>query len=224
MCGRVIQTSNPEAIRRLFEAIAPAPNAPPRYNGAPSQKLMVIRRNPETGERTLELLQWGLIPHWVKEANGGRKPINAREDTITKLPMFKSAYAKRRCLLPIDGFYEWRAIKGQKAKQPYALAMKDRSVFAVAGIWENWKSPSGEDVRTFAVITCEANEMVAEIHDRMPVIIAKEDYERWLSSEPNPSDLLRPYPAELMTMWPVSTRVNSPRNEDISLTEEVSSD
>lgn len=208
MCGRVIQTSNPEAIRRLFEAIAPAPNAPPRYNGAPSQKLMVIRRNPETGERTLELLQWGLIPHWVKEANGGRKPINARAETITKLPMFKSAYAKRRCLLPIDGFYEWLAIKGQKTKQPYALAMKDRSVFAVAGIWENWKSPSGEDVPTFAVITCEANEMVAEIHDRMPVIIAKDDYERWLGLESDPSDLLRPYPTEKMTMWRVSTRVN----------------
>lgn len=221
MCGRVIQKSNPEAIRRLFEAIPPAPNAPPRYNGAPSQKLMVIRRNPETGKRTLELLQWGLIPHWMKEANGGRKPINARAETITTLPTFRSAYAKRRCLLPIDGFYEWLAIKDQKAKQPYALAMKDRSVFAIAGIWENWKSPSGEDVRTFAVITCKANEMVAEIHDRMPVIIAKEDYEEWLSSETNPGELLRPYPAELMTMWPVSTRVNSPRNEDSSLIEEI---
>lgn len=224
MCGRVIQTSNPEAIRRLFEAITPAPNAPPRYNGAPSHKLMVVRRNPETGERTLQLLQWGLIPNWVKEANGGRKPINARGETISKLPMFKSAFAKRRCLLPIDGFYEWMAVKGQKTKQPYALAMKDRSVFAVAGIWENWKSPSGDEVRTFAVITCEANEMVSKIHDRMPVIIAKEDYERWLGEETEVADLLQPFPSELMTMWPVSTRVNSPKNDDEALVDPVATE
>jgi putative SOS response-associated peptidase YedK len=222
MCGRVIQTSNPEAIRQLFDAIAPAPNAPPRYNGAPSQELMVLRRNPESGERTLQLLRWGLIPSWVKDAKGGRKPINARAETITSSPMFKAAYAKRRCLLPIDGFFEWKAIKGSKTKQPYALAMKDRSPFAVAGIWENWTRPdTGEALRTFAVITCEANELVGQIHDRMPVIIAPTDYDRWLGQETDPRDLMKPFPAELMTMWPVSTRVNSPRNDDATLLDPI---
>ena len=222
MCGRVIQTSTPEAIRRLFDAIAPVPNAPPRYNGAPSQELMVLRRNPETGERTLQLLRWGLIPSWTKDAKGGRKPINARAETIASSPMFKGAYAKRRCLLPIDGFFEWKAIKGSKTKQPYALAMKDRSPFAVAGIWENWTRPdTGETIRTFAVITCEANELVSQIHDRMPVIIAPTDYDRWLGQEPDPRDLVKPFPAEPMTMWPISTRVNSPKNDDEGLLEPI---
>jgi putative SOS response-associated peptidase YedK len=222
MCGRVIQTSNPEAIRQLFDAISPAPNAPPRYNGAPSQELMVLRRNPETGERTLQLLRWGLIPSWMKDAKGGRKPINARAETIASSPMFKAAYAKRRCLLPIDGFFEWKAIKGSKTKQPYALAMKDRSPFAVAGIWENWTRPdTGEALRTFAVITCEANELVDQIHDRMPVIIAPTDYDRWLGQEVDPRDLMKPFPTELMTMWPVSTRVNSPRNDDAALLDPI---
>jgi putative SOS response-associated peptidase YedK len=222
MCGRVIQTSTPEAIRRLFDAIAPVPNAPPRYNGAPSQELMVLRRNPEKGERTLQLLRWGLIPSWTKVAKGGRKPINARAETVASSPMFKGAYAKRRCLLPIDGFFEWKAIKGSKTKQPYALAMKDRSPFAVAGIWENWTRPdSGEAIRTFAVITCEANQLVNQIHDRMPVIVAPTDYDRWLGLEIDPRDLMKPFPAELMTMWPVSTRVNSPRNDDAALLDPV---
>jgi putative SOS response-associated peptidase YedK len=222
MCGRVIQTSTPEAIRRLFDAIAPVPNAPPRYNGAPSQELMVLRRNPETRERTLQLLRWGLIPSWTKDAKGGRKPINARAETIASSPMFKAAYAKRRCLLPIDGFFEWKAIKGSKTKQPYALAMKDRSPFAVAGIWENWTRPdTDEAIRTFAVITCEANELVSQIHDRMPVIIAPTDYDRWLGQEPDPRDLMKPFPAEPMTMWPISTRVNSPKNDDEGLLEPV---
>ena len=222
MCGRVIQTSTPEAIRRLFDAIAPVPNAPPRYNGAPSQELMVLRRNPETGERTLQLLRWGLIPSWTKDAKGGRKPINARAETIATSPMFKAAYAKRRCLLPIDGFFEWKAIKGSKTKQPYALAMKDRSPFAVAGIWENWTRPdTGEAIRSFAVITCEANQLVNQIHDRMPVIITPTDYDRWLGLEIDPRDLMKPFPVELMTMWPVSTRVNSPRNDDAALLDPV---
>jgi len=218
MCGRVIQTSNPEAIRKLFGAIAPAPNAPPRYNGAPSQDFMIVRRNPHSGERTLEILRWGLIPHWVKDLAGGRKPINARAETITSSPMFKSAYAKRRCLLPIDGFFEWKAIQGQKIKQPYAIAMKNRLPFALAGICENWTRPNtGEEIRTFAVITCEANSLVGQIHNRMPVIIASADYDPWLGSETDPRRLMRPFDSEQMITWPISTRVNNPKNDDADL-------
>ena len=130
--------------------------------------------------------------------------------------------ARRRCILPVDGFYEWKAIKGQKAKQPYAIAMKDGKPFGIGGLWENWKDPtSGEWVRTFVVITTDANELVAQIHNRMPLIPAPSDYTRWLSDEPDPRDLLRPFPAEPMRMWPISTRVNKPENDEASLLEPI---
>jgi putative SOS response-associated peptidase YedK len=136
--------------------------------------------------------------------------------------MFREAYAFRRCIVPVNGFFEWRAIKGARAKQPYAIAMKDGSPFGIAGIWENWKEPaSGAWMRTFAVITTEANEIVAPIHDRMPAILAPADYVRWLSDEPDPRELMRPYPAALMRMWPISTRVNKPQNDDSMLIEPI---
>jgi putative SOS response-associated peptidase YedK len=136
--------------------------------------------------------------------------------------MFRDAYARRRCIVPIDGFFEWKAIKGQKAKQPYAIAMKDGSPFGIAGLWENWKDPvSGEWVRTFAIITVPANELVAAIHDRMPAILRREDYNRWMGIEPDPHDVLRSFPSELLRMWPISTRVNSPMNDDEHLVDEI---
>jgi putative SOS response-associated peptidase YedK len=146
-------------------------NYPPRWNAAPSQDLLVIRRNHETGAVSLDSLRWGLIPYWCKDPKGGRKSINAKCETVGNLPTFRDAYRRRRCIIPVDGFFEWKAIKGQKAKQPYAIAMKDGSPFGLGGLWENWKDPtSGEWVRTFAIITTDANELVAEIHDRMPLI------------------------------------------------------
>jgi putative SOS response-associated peptidase YedK len=161
-------------------------NYPPRWNGAPSQDLLVIRRNHKTGEVSLDPLRWGLIPYWCEDPKGGRKPINAKCETVRTLPSFREAYRKRRCILPVDGFFEWKAIKGQKAKQPYAIAMKNGSPFGIGGLWENWKDPtSGEWMRTFAIITTDANELVAEIHDRMPLILAPTDYTRWLSDEPD---------------------------------------
>jgi putative SOS response-associated peptidase YedK len=186
---------------------------PPRYNGAPSQDFLVIRRHPETGRYHADRLIWGLIPHWVKETNGGRKPINAKSETVSRLPSFRAAYAKRRCIVPIVNFFEWR--KTTPPKQPFAIGMKDGSAFALAGIWENWKHPeSGEYVRTFCVLTCPANELIGAIHDRMPVILPPDAYHRWLSPiEPDPRDLLVPYPSEKMRMWPISTRVNTPRND-----------
>jgi putative SOS response-associated peptidase YedK len=153
---------------------------------------------------------------------GGRKPINAKCETVGTLPTFRDAYRLRRCILPVDGFYEWKAIKGQRAKQPYAIAMKDGAPFGIAGLWENWKDPAfGEWIRTFAVITTDANELVADIHDRMPAILAPGDYTRWLSDEPDPRDLMRPFPARLMRMWPISTRVNKPENDDPSIIEPI---
>jgi hypothetical protein len=126
-------------------------------------------------------------------------------------PFFAEAYRKRRCMMPIDGFFEWKAVKGAKLRQPYAIAMKDGAPFGLAGLWENWRDPaSGEWLRTFCIVTTRANALVREIHSRMPAILAPADYERWLSDEDDPRDLLKPYPAEPMTMWPVSTRRPEP--------------
>jgi putative SOS response-associated peptidase YedK len=159
---------------------------------------------------------WGLIPYWCKDAGGGRKPINAKGETVASLPSFREAYRRRRCVLPIDNFFEWKAIKGERAKQPFAIGMKSGKPFALAGIWGNWQKPGSDEwVRSFAIITTTANELVSDIHERMPVIIPPESYDRWLSSvEPDPRDLLVALPASLMTMWPISTRVNKPDNDD----------
>jgi putative SOS response-associated peptidase YedK len=172
MCGRVIQSSGP--LRYAFVDGMNVRDSrvhyyPPRWNAAPSQELLVIRRNHKTGDVSLDPLRWGLIPSWCKDPTGGRKPINAKCETVHQLPTFRDAYRHRRCIVPVDGFFEWKAIKGQRAKQPYAIAMKDGTPFGIAGIWENWKEPaSGEWIRTFAVITTDANELVTDIHDRMP--------------------------------------------------------
>ena len=140
--------------------------------------------------------------------------------TITDKADFEAnAYRRRRCILPVDAFYEWKATKGRK--QPYAIAMKNRSPFGIAGIWENWKNPDGEWVRTFAVLTTPANELIGIIHDRMPAVLTPGDYDRWLGREPDPRDLLKPFPSDLMAIWPISTRVNWPSNDDEHLLEEI---
>jgi putative SOS response-associated peptidase YedK len=225
MCGRVVQSSSP-ARYALVDGMnvrdSRVSNYPPRWNAAPSQELLVIRRNHQTGQVSLDPLRWGLIPNWCKDPTGGRKPINAKAETVADLPSFREAYRKRRCILPVDGFYEWKAIKGQRAKKPYAIAMQDGSPFGIAGIWENWKDPSiGAWIRTFAIITTDANELVNQIHDRMPAILAPPDYVRWLSEEPDPRNMLKPFPSEAMRIWPISSRVNKPENDESSILEPV---
>jgi putative SOS response-associated peptidase YedK len=230
MCGRITQKSDPNRLGlglTTVSLIEPLQAPPARYNGAPGQEHWVIRQHPNTGERSLGRLWWGLIPHWVIETKGGRRPINAKGETVATLPSFRDAYRRRRCLLPVDNFFEWRAIKGAKggakARQPYAIAMKSGAPFALAAIWENWRRPdTAEWVRTFAVITCPANALMAQIHDRMPVIIPPESYDRWLAAiEPDPRDLLVPFPPEPMTMWPIGPRVNKPENDDPGILEAV---
>ncbi len=225
MCGRVIQSSGPlryAILEGMDVRDSRVHNYPPRWNGAPSQDLLVIRRNHQTGAVSLDPLRWGLIPYWCEDLKGGRKPINAKCETVRTLPTFRDAYRRRRCIVPVDGFFEWKAIKGQKAKQPYSITMKDGSPFGLGGLWENWKDPtSGEWVRTFTIITTDANELVAEIHDRMPLILALTDYVRWLSDEPDPHELMRPFPSEPMRIWPISTRVNKPENDDPSIVEPI---
>jgi putative SOS response-associated peptidase YedK len=230
MCGRVVQASPPDLLSlRILDGLEErdnrwsaanrGSNAPPRYNGAPSQDLWVIRRNPATGERSLDLLRWGLIPGGAAE-KPKPPPINAAAELLRKRPDFAPAYAKRRCIVPIDGFFEWRAVEGSRVKQPFAVAMADRRPFGLAGLWENWRDPaSGEWLRTFCIVTTRANALVRPIHNRMPLILAPADHARWLGEEDDPRDLLKPFPPEPMIVWPVSTRVNSVRNDDPGLLE-----
>jgi putative SOS response-associated peptidase YedK len=221
MCGRIIRTSKPlrlAIVEGLNVSDSRLGKIRPRYNGAPSQELLVIRENHNTGQRSLDLIKWGLIPHWCQDPRGGRKPINAKAESVSQLPTFRDAYAQRRCIVPVDGFFEWRAIKGARAKQPYAIAMKDGSPFGLAGLWENWRNPNtGEWERSFAIITVPSNTLVSQIHHRMPDILDPATHDRWLGPEPDPRELLFSYPPQFMAMWPISTRVNSPDNDDSSL-------
>lgn len=219
MCGRFTQTDKdlPGLDLVVLDETLAEETAAHRYNGAPSQDFWVIRRHPQTGAYHKDRLIWGLIPYWTKDPGGGRRSINAKSETVASLPSFRAAYAKRRCIVPVDNFFEWR--KTTPPKQPYAIGMQDGSPFGLAAIWENWKHPeTGEYVRTFCILTCPANALISAIHDRMPVILPPIAYERWLSPlETDPHDLLAPFPSELMRMWAVSTRVNSPKNDDPDL-------
>lgn len=223
MCGRIIQAAGSvryQLVERLDVGDSRSSNFPRRYNGAPGQELLVIRQNHRTGELSLDPLKWGLVPHWNRDPKPRIRPINAKAETVASTPLFADAFARRRCIVPVDGFFEWRATKG--GKQPYAIGMRDGAPFGLAGIWENWKDPdTGEWVRSFAVITVPANALVGRLHDRMPAILQPADYARWLGIEPDPRDLLKPYPAEPMTLWPVSRRVNSVREDDAALVEPV---
>ncbi len=158
----------------------------------PSEQLPVCRRHPETGEITITSLRWGLIPHGMK-VRPQMQPINARAETVGEKPMFSDAYARRRCIVPMDVFYE-----RDKRRKLHAFGMKDGKPFGVAGIWENWRNGSGAWERTFCIITVPANELVGAVHDRMPAIIPVAHHARWLGDEPDPRDLLKPFPADQM--------------------------
>ncbi len=197
------------------------------YNIAPGQGVLAVRFNAATGERSLDSLHWGLIPHFSRDRKLSYRCINARAETVDTLPSFRGAFAKRRCLLVADGFFEWLS-KG-KQKRPYAIARADRAPFGIAGLWENWHDlATGEWVRSCAMITSPANALVATIHDRMPVVLDPGDHARWLGEqavEPHAlRELLRPYPAEGMVMWPVSPRMNTPKHADASVLDPIEED
>ena len=187
MCGRITQRSGElpglVTVEGYGDSRVKDPRDWVRFNGAPIQEFWIVRRHPETGENQRDRMTWGLIPYWSKDGTGGRKPINAKAENVASLPTFRDGYRRRRCLVPVDNFFEWKAIKGQKTKQPYAIAMKSGEPFALAAIWENWKVPHTEEwMRTFCIITTTANELVGEIHDRMPVILSPDAYDRWLAN------------------------------------------
>ena len=215
MCGRYAAFLPAEAIVALFQTRGPIPNWAPTWNMAPTRDAPVIRRHPASGERRLDLLRWGLLPHWVKDPKQARQPINARAETIASSSMFRSAYLDRRCLVPADVFYEWQVLDG--AKQPWAIARGDGAPLAFAGLWEGWRGPDGGVVRSFTIVTTNANATLRPLHERMPVVLEPADWPLWLGEvEGDPGTLLRPSVAAFRT-WRIGLAVNNVRNDAANL-------
>ena len=220
MCGRFASYLPPEAIARLFRTVNRLPNIKASWNVAPSQEAMVVRRHPDSGQRHLDLLKWGLLPHWTDDPTKAYRPINARAETVATSGMFRGALAHRRCLVPANAFYEW--VKTGGPKVPYAFARTDGHPIAFAGLWEGFRWPSGEVMRTFCIITTTPNEVMRPIHDRMPVVLEPEDWPVWLGeASGDPGALLHPPADEVLRCWPIDTKVNSPRNNGATLLDPV---
>jgi putative SOS response-associated peptidase YedK len=217
MCGRYTLKTSINSLAEHFEIEEYPSSITPSYNIAPTQEVAAVVEEDE--KRVLEMFHWGLIPSWAKDPAIGNKMINARAETVSEKPSFRKAFKVRRCLILADGFYEWQ--KTDNGKQPYHIKMQDDSPFAFAGLWETWKN--GEEIRSCTIITTDANDLMGEIHHRMPVILHPEDYGLWLDpdfDEKEPlTTLLKPYPADAMEAYPVSRRVNKPSNNEPSVVE-----
>lgn len=245
MCGRFGMLHTWTDMFESYNLISPALNLQPRFNIAPTQPVFAITASSEGGGNTATHFQWGLVPSWAKEISIGAKMINARAETVAEKPAFRAAFRRRRCLIPASGFYEWQKppseIGSGGPKQPFWIAAADGGLLSFAGLWETWMSPAGDEIQTCAIITTTANDALAPIHARMPVILAPADFDAWLAVGDDGGDrgtamtvvqgMLRPAPTEATTAWPVSTRVNNVRNDDPSLVEptdpapaEISSD
>ena len=214
MCGRFSLFAPGELIAQQFGVIVDH-DIEPRYNIAPTQPVAAIRLTQDGAEREFTYLKWGLIPSWAKDPKIGSRMINARSETAAEKPSFRAAFKRRRCLIPATGFYEWQRL--EDSKQPMFIYAEDGSSFGLAGLWEIWYAPDGSSVQSCTILTTEPNELMTPIHNRMPVIIDPQDYSMWLDPGPNPQDalhLMRPYEAQKMAAYPVSTAVNNPRNED----------
>lgn len=217
MCGRYTQLMSLPELVAFFETTNQdfRPNLAPRYNAAPTQELPVVRLA-QSGERELAVMRWGLVPSWAKEIGIGARMINARSEEAAGKPAFRSAFKRRRCLVPADGFYEWQeqaaGAKGKRTRQPYYITMAGGGPMTFAGLWERWTNPAdGQPVESFTILTTEANDLVGEIHakQRMPVILDQLDFDTWLNASGDGGEnLFRPYPAEAMIAHPVSPEVN----------------
>jgi putative SOS response-associated peptidase YedK len=221
MCGRYASFLPAEAVARVFGTVNPLPNIGPSWNLGPTQPSLVVRRHPQTGERHLNVLTWGLLPYWAKNPKHSRRPINLRAETVATMPISRDAFARRRCLIPAAAFYEWQ--KTEHGKQPYAIARADGEPLALGGVWESWRAPSGAFERTFAVITTTPNAEIALLHDRMPLVIDPAQWPAWLGEvEADPFALLGPPPDGTLRAWPVSAAINSPTNNGPELLEQAS--
>jgi putative SOS response-associated peptidase YedK len=218
MCGRFTLTIDPADLREAFENYNFPPRFAPRYNIAPTQPVLAI---PNDKTNTADFFTWGLIPSWAKDPAIGQRLINARAETLAEKPSFRGSFKYKRCLILADGFYEWQALPGKKGKLPHFIHLKDRQPFAFAGLWDEWHSPDGGELRTATIITVEPNGLMEKIHNRMPAILKPADYARWLDPEPAAPEslqpLLKPYPAREMEAYPVGTLVNSPANDNPEL-------
>lgn len=219
MCGRFTNQYTWRQLHALYslsDTLYPQSNFPPRFNIAPTQNAFVVRIGAD-GKRELVELRWGLLPRWAKSPSDGARMINARAETVATSPAYRAAFNSRPCLVVADGFYEWQKI-GAKEKQPYFIRRKDGAPFAFAGLWEP-KSIADRD--TFTIITCPANETVAPIHDRMPLMLAPEDWAAWLGTPEQRKALMKPYAADDMEIWRVGKAVGSPKNDGPELVEPI---
>lgn len=222
MCGRFALHADAETIAQTFE-LDEAPELSPRYNIAPTQPAPVVLTTGDNAHREFRTLRWGLIPSWAKDAVIGAKMINARAETVAEKPAFRSAFTHRRCLILADGFYEWQKLG--RGKQPIYIRLKSGEPFAFAGLWERWESPDDGPIESCTIITTTPNDLVQPIHDRMPVILHRESYGRWLDPGNTNSEalatLLTPYSANEMEAYSVSARVNSAANDDPTCIERI---
>jgi len=225
VCGRITLSTDKDDLQSRWGFIDPSgvlDLIKPRYNIAPSQNspTLVVKED----RRVLVMMRWGLVPFWAKEASIGYKIINAKSETLTEKPSFRKPFKEKRCLVLADGFYEWEKTD-KKNKAPYRFVLKNRQPFAFAGLWDVWKTPEGDTLLSFTIITTRANELMERIHDRMPVILNEKDEAKWLDPEFKDTDklssLLQPYPSEQMVAYKVSTIVNSPKNDTPSCIEPV---
>ena len=218
MCGRFALARSPDEVTRLFD-LAECADFTPRYNIAPTTDIPVIRRSP-TNQNVLHLLRWGLVPHWSKDLTIGSRLINARSESLTEKPSFRSAFARRRCLIPADGFYEWD--RQGSVKQPYYFADANGELLTFGGLWESWTAPDGSLLRTTCIITTQSTGEVALIHDRMPLIIRRNDVDNWLQGSVTEAQvLLKPDPFLKLRSWPVSHNVNRVQEEGPELIEPI---
>jgi putative SOS response-associated peptidase YedK len=222
MCGRFTQTFSNSDIESAFN-LANVPEIEPRYNIAPTQQVATILRSDPESDREFKELRWGLIPSWAKDSKMGAKLINARAETIAEKPSFRSAFQRRRCLILASGFYEWQ--RQDNRKQPFYIQLKDSQPFAFAGLWSTWQPIDGEAMNTCTIITTEANEVMQPIHDRMPVILESENYDLWLDPTVQKPEflqsLLTPINSGKLKTYPVSTKVNNPRNDSSECLESI---
>jgi putative SOS response-associated peptidase YedK len=223
MCGRYRLSRRKQIIEEHFDSISGEEDWAPQYNIAPTQPVPVIRQHPKEPVRQISLLRWGLIPAWSKDSSAAAQMINARSETASTKPAFRDALKSRRCLIPADGSYEW--MRAGKAKQPYCFEVNEGELFAFAGIWDRWKDPSGDWVKSCSILTTTPNAVTSAIHDRMPVILGPDAYDVWLDPGMQNvtaiSELLKPYDARSMRCYPVSTRVNSVSNDDLECSRPV---
>jgi putative SOS response-associated peptidase YedK len=225
VCNRYRLTHSKQYLSERFEAEASDEELEdrPRYNIAPTQQVLIVRKEHGEKVRQLTTMRWGLIPSWAKDGSIGTRTLNARSETVTTTPAFRESIRRKRCLIPADGFYEWQKIGS--VKQPYCFEVGEGDVFALAGLWDEWTSPDGEIIESCTILTTEPNTLVSDLHNRMPVIVPREKYEVWLDPDVTDfaviRDILQPYEPTQMRRYPVSTKLNNSKRDDAESAERI---